>query len=119
IVLFVGLTPSLRADWPLFRGNPLQNGIAESPLPEKLSIRWKIQLKDGIEATAAIVKDTIYVGSFDQHLYAVNLADGKEKWKYKAGAFKAPPSVLEGAVFVGDEDGMFHCVDPATGAKRW
>src|SRR5438128_1529386 len=74
--------PSLRADWPLFRGNPLQNGIAQSPLPDTLDIRWKIQVKDGIEAAAAIVKDTVYFGAFDQYLYAVNLPDGKEKWKY-------------------------------------
>ena len=26
-----------------------------------------------------------YVGSFDEHLYAIDLLTGKEKWKYKAG----------------------------------
>ena len=44
---------------------------------------------------------------------------GKEKWKYKAGPIKAPPSVHDGAVYVGDTDGMFHCVDAASGKKRW
>ena len=33
---------------PLFRGNALQNGVAQSPLPDKLDIRWKIHVKDGI-----------------------------------------------------------------------
>src|SRR5437879_4580130 len=97
--LIVSLSP-LRADWPIFRGNALQNGIAESPLPDTLVVRWKIQVKEGIEATAAIVKDTVYCGAFDQYLYALNLADGKVKWKYKGGSFKAPPSVFEGAVYV-------------------
>ena len=119
IVVVCGLASSLRADWPLFRGNALQNGVADSPLPETLEVRWKLQVKDGIEGTAAIVKDTVYFGAFDQYLYAVNLADAKEKWKYKGGPFKAPPSVFDGAVFVGDEDGLFHCVDAATGIKRW
>src|SRR5438105_3436642 len=86
------MVPGVRADWPNFRGNALQNGIAESPLPAPLEVLWKIQAKDGIEATAAIVKGTVYFGSFDQYLYAVNLTDGKEKWKYKGGPFKAPPS---------------------------
>jgi outer membrane protein assembly factor BamB len=107
------------ADWPLFRGNALQTGVAKETLAETLEVLWKIQLEDGIDATAAIVKDTVYVGAFDQHLYAFDLATGKQKWKYKAGPFKAPPSVHEGAVYVGDEDGMFHCVDAATGQKRW
>jgi outer membrane protein assembly factor BamB len=119
VIVACGVPTFANADWPLFRGNALQNGIAASPLPDTLSVRWKLQVKDGIEGTAAIVKDTVYFGAFDQFLYAVSLADGKEKWKYKGGPFKAPPSVYDGAVYVGDEDGMFHCVDAATGKKRW
>jgi outer membrane protein assembly factor BamB len=119
IIVVYGLPNLANADWPLFRGNALQNGIATSPLPDALSVRWKLHVKDGIEGTAAIVKDTVYFGAYDQFLYAVSLADGKEKWKYKGGPFKAPPSVYDGAVFVGDEDGMFLCVDGLTGKKRW
>ncbi len=107
------------ADWPLFRGNALQTGVAKEALPDKLDVLWKIKLDDGVEGTAAIVKDTVYVGSYDQHLYALDLQDGAIKWKYKAGAFRAPPSVHDGVVYVGDEDGMFHAVDAATGKQRW
>src|SRR5450631_4331920 len=111
--------PTADADWPLFRGDPLQTGVAKTVLPDKLEIRWKIDLKKGIESTAAIVKDTVYVGCFDEHLHAFDLATGKERWKTKLGAINAPPSVYQGKVFVGDEDGMFHCVDAATGKKIW
>jgi outer membrane protein assembly factor BamB len=55
----------------------------------------------------------------DEQLYAVELANGKEKWHYKAAPFKASPSVRDGAVYVGDSDGIFHCVNAATGQKRW
>jgi outer membrane protein assembly factor BamB len=107
------------ADWPIFRGNALQNGVADTPLPDKLEILWKTKVKDSIESTAAIVGETVYFGSFDEHLYAVSLTDGKEKWKYKAGPIKAAPSVYKNAVYVGDEEGMFHCVDMKTGTRRW
>src|SRR5262245_1623045 len=107
------------ADWPLFRGDPLQTGVATSKLPDQLEVVWKLKLDDGIEGTAAIVKDTVYFGSFDQFLYAVNLSDGKEKWRYKAGPIKAPVSVFNGTVYVGDEDGMFHAIDAQKGTKRW
>src|SRR6185369_1040867 len=73
--------PPDKSEWPLFRGDPLQTGVASSTLPDKLEIRWKLQLKKGIESTAAIVKDTVYVGCFDDHLYAIDLMTGKEKWK--------------------------------------
>src|ERR1019366_263609 len=81
------------ADWPLFRGDPLQTGVAKTTLPDKLEIRWKVDLKKGIESTAAIVKDTVYVGCYDGHLHAFDLATGKPKWKSKLGSTKAPPSV--------------------------
>jgi outer membrane protein assembly factor BamB len=107
------------ADWPIFRGNSLQTGVASTGLPARLEIRWKFQTKESIEATAAIVGDTVYVGSLDEHLYALKLANGEVKWKYKGGPFKAPPSIHGDAVYIGDEDGLFHCVDAAKGTKRW
>ena len=85
LALLLLSTPAF-ADWPIFRGNPLQTGIATSSLPEKLDVLWKVQAKDGIESTAAIVDKIVYVGSFDGFLYALDLAEGKEFWKYKAGA---------------------------------
>jgi outer membrane protein assembly factor BamB len=107
------------ADWPLFRGNALQTGVAASPLPEALGVRWTFKAKDAVESTAAIVDGTVYVGSLDEHLYALDLATGRQKWAYKAGPIKAPVSVRQGLVYVGDADGLFHCVDAATGTKRW
>src|SRR5581483_2450244 len=115
----LGLGSAAFADWLLFRGNALQTGVSAEALPHPLQVRWKIKLKDGIETTAAIVGDTVYSGAYDQCLYALNLADGKEKWKYKAGAFKAPISVNGATVYAGDEEGVFHAVDAKTGQKRW
>lgn len=109
----------LLADWPVFRGNPAQTGVATEALPDKLEILWNVKLQRGIASTAAIVDSVAYVGCYDEHLYAFDLATGQEKWKFKAGSFKAAPSVFEGAVYIGDEDGTFWCVDAVKGSKRW
>jgi outer membrane protein assembly factor BamB len=106
-------------DWPIFRGNALQTGVAQSKLPDQLGIRWKLKTKEGIEGTPAIADGAVYIGSLDEHLYALELATGKEKWKYKAAPFKAPASVRNGYVYIGDSDGIFHCVDAANGKQRW
>src|SRR5262245_40369157 len=98
----LAVTPA-SADWPIFRGNPLQSGVATAMLPDQLEVRWKLQFKDGFDGAAAIVGGVVYAGSYDEHLYAIDLASGKQKWKYKAGPIKAPPSVSDGAVYVGDE----------------
>src|SRR5262249_43160317 len=106
-------------DWPVFRGNALQTGVASSSLPPHLQVLWKFQAKDSVEATAAIANGTVYVGSLDENLYALDLATGKQKWAYKAGPLKSPVAVRDGAVYVGNTDNTFHCVDAATGQKRW
>src|SRR5205807_3945510 len=77
---------NLSADWPVFRGSAPQTGVAQAELPDKLEILWKFETGNAIEGTAAIVQDTVYIGSGDEHLYAINFADGQPKWKYKAGA---------------------------------
>jgi outer membrane protein assembly factor BamB len=106
-------------DWPVFRGNPRQTGVAASRLPDKLEVLWTFQAKDDIEGAAAIAAGVVYVGCFGEHLYALDLESGKERWKYKSGPIKAAPAVRDGAVYVGDADGLFHCVDAAKGTKRW
>jgi outer membrane protein assembly factor BamB len=119
VALASALPAADATNWPLFRGNSLQTGVASSYLPEELDIRWKFKTKNAIEGAAAIVGDTVFIGSQDENLYALDLASGTEKWKYHAGPFKAAPSVRDGSVYVGDLDGMFHCVDAAKGTKRW
>jgi outer membrane protein assembly factor BamB len=109
----------VRDDWPLFRGNAQQTGVSANSLPKELEIRWTFKTKDSVEGTGAIVGNTVYVGSNDEHLYGLDLDTGKEKWNYKAAPFKAPVSVRKGFVYVGDSDGKFHCVDAATGKPRW
>src|SRR5215469_10619362 len=84
--------------WPVFRGNAEQTGIAVATLPDKLEVLWKFSTKDAIEGAPAIDRGVVYVGSYDEHLYALDLETGKEKWKYKAGPFKASPAVRDGAV---------------------
>lgn len=105
--------------WPVVRGNQQQTGVSAGTLPDKLDILWRFQTRDAIEAAAAIVEDTVYFTSYDEHLYALDLSSGQLRWKYQAGPLKAAPGVYRDAVYIGDEDGVVHCVDRKTGQKRW
>jgi outer membrane protein assembly factor BamB len=106
-------------DWPLFRGNALQTGVADSTLPDKLEILWTFKTKDTVEAAAAIADGVVYVGSLDERLYALQLKSGEKIWDYKAGPIGAPPSVRGDFVYVGDSDGVLHCIDAVAGKKKW
>lgn len=116
-------TPSSKpgAEWPVFRGDTLGNGIATGPLPETLDVLWKFSGEGhGFEATVAIADGLVFAGCLDGNLYALSLADGSLKWKYHTElGFSAPAAVRDGRVFVGDTDGKFYCFEAATGKPVW
>lgn len=105
--------------WALFRGNVAQTGAIEVKLPDKLEELWKFKTEDAFEGAVAIVGGVVYAGCMDEHLYALDLATGKERWKFKMGPIQAAPAVKGGSVFVGDKDGMFYCIDALKGTKKW
>ena len=105
--------------WPVFRGNPQGTGVSPVKLPDELNERWVFKCKDSVEGAPAVVEGVVYVASTDKHLYAVDLATGREKWKRKLGIMKASPAVKGDRVYVGDVSGDVHCVDAATGEVVW
>jgi WD40 repeat protein len=115
------------ADWPVFRGDPRMTGAntaaRPTPFPDPLEEKWTFSAGNaksgGIEGAPAIVGGVVYVASLDKHLYAIDLANGKQKWKVKLGAMKASPSVKGDHVYVGDLDGKFYCLKTADGSKVW
>lgn len=69
--------------------------------------------------SAPVIKDgVLYVGNLDGYLYAVQTADGKLKWRFKAGGgITSSPAVEGGAVYFGSKDDHVYAVDTATGEK--
>jgi outer membrane protein assembly factor BamB len=107
------------ADWPVFRGDATMTGVATAKLPDQLEEKWTFKAGDAVEGAPAIAGGTVYVASFDKHLYALELATGKQKWKVKLGPMKASPSFKGDHVYVGDLDGKLYCLRAADGSKVW
>jgi outer membrane protein assembly factor BamB len=107
------------ADWPLFRGDALMSGVGLAKLPDQLDERWIYKTGDAVEGAPAIAGGVVYVGSFDKHLHAIDLATGKLKWKTKLGPIKASPSVKGDRVYVGNIDGKFYCLAAVDGKILW
>ena len=57
------------------------------------SVRWKI-LFDGSASAPVIYDGTIYIGSFDGVVYAINPKSGKEVWRYQTGETSARDNAL-------------------------
>lgn len=113
-------TTVVAADWPVFRGTAAMTGMTDTKLPDPLVERWTFRCKDSVESAPAIVGGVVYVASMDKHLYAIDLATGKAKWKSAlSGPTKASPAVRDGKVYVGDSNGKLFCLNAADGKPVW
>ncbi len=85
--------------------------------------RWltgPVQTGDRIQSSPFAKDNVVYVGSFDQHMYAVNILNGEVKWKYKTyGLIKSSPVLYDGMLYFGSADKFFFALDPVLGKPRW
>ncbi len=121
LIASAAISDKSRSEWPMFRGSQNLAGVTNGELPKPLRLRWTFQAKDSIESSAAIFGSTVYVGSMDGSLYAVDLATGKLRWHYAASGpvQESSPCVQNGTVYVGDLNGILHAVDTASGKAKW
>lgn len=76
--------------------------------------RWTSETGDTTVSSPAIADGVVYVGSRDEHLYAVDLYDGTELWRFETDhSVDSNPSVVDGTVYVGDNGGNVYAVKEA------
>ena len=118
----VALARSAAADAPaLFRGDLAHTGVYRAaPLTRLGGVQWRVQTGGPVQSTPAVANGTVYVGSGDGHLYAVDARTGAERWRFATGhAISSSPGVSAGLVYVGSRDGAYYAVDAGTGTLRW
>ncbi|MCF6278497.1 MAG: PQQ-binding-like beta-propeller repeat protein [Anaerolineales bacterium] len=95
---------------------------APSPLLSDEGIKplWKFKCEDDIRGTPIIYDGTIYIGCYDNNLYALDAGDGKFKWKYPTdGGVVSRPAVAEDNIYFGSEDHRLHVVSARSGSVSW
>ncbi|PQO28332.1 PQQ-binding-like beta-propeller repeat protein [Blastopirellula marina] len=118
-------THCAQADWPLYRGNALAQGVADEALADNLELKWKLEVEDGaFEATPVVVDQVAYIGDLDGRVYALKLEDGSKVWTYagnveQLSGFMGSPAYRDGRIYVGDIDGVLHCLDAKDGKLLW
>jgi outer membrane protein assembly factor BamB len=112
---------TLAKDSPSFRGDASHPGVYdETPIQQFTELKWKFQTKGMVVSSPALVGDTLYIGSADHHLYAIDAASGTQKWAFKTGSNVASsPAVANGTVYFLSYDNYLYAVDTATGALQW
>ena len=124
------------ADWPQFRG-PSRDGVSsETGLLRSWpqggpKVLWSTPVGQGY-AAAAIVAGRVYFNDYDEAagdylVRCLNLADGKEIWRFKEKRRIRPnhaitrtvPATDGKLVFTLDPKAVLHALDAATGREVW
>jgi eukaryotic-like serine/threonine-protein kinase len=113
-------TCSFAQNSPMFRNDLTHSGIYSTAVPQFHGVKWKFHTHGEVNSSPAIVSGTIYVGSNDGNLYALDQQTGSEKWVFAAkGRIPSSPAVTGGLVFFTSYDGNFYAVDAASGKLAW
>lgn len=81
---------------------------------------WAFRCEDEVRGSPLIANGVVYVGVYDNNLYAVNALDGKLLWKYATdGGLPGSPAIHQDIVFIGSEDKRLHAVSAKSGRVQW
>jgi outer membrane protein assembly factor BamB len=134
--------------WPTYRHDNRRSGVTDAKLDFPLSQQWvwksveppqtawtgpaKWDAYSGNEGLQSmrnfdpcfyvtVDDDSVYFGSsVDDAAHALDVATGDQRWVHFTGAaVRMPPTVSDGRVYFGSDDGTATCCDAKSGKLQW
>ena len=94
--------------------------VGQGPTGPTPHVRWTYATGGYVESSPAVADGTVYVGSDDNNVYALNAATGHVLWTYTTGSeINSSPAVANGTVYTGSEDDKVYALNAATGHVLW
>lgn len=87
-----------------------------------LEFAWSFTTDKPIKGPIATHDGSAFFGSWDAHVYRVDLIDGTEEWAVETGGSVMSGPAVEGGtdtVYVGSHDSNLYALDAASGEERW
>src|SRR5215469_8196432 len=105
----------------MFRGGPNHSGIYTGTEPRQFHrVKWKFPTGNRIVSSPVIQGKTIYFGSDDGNIYAVDAETGRQVWKRGTkGEVASTPAIANATLFALSYDGKLYAVNAETGAIKW
>jgi outer membrane protein assembly factor BamB len=89
-------------------------------------VAWIFNAQAPLRCTPAIDETNVYFGAQDGTVYALNIADGRVRWKRKvnegeprAHQLFSRPTILGSKLFIGSATKELYCIDTETGELIW
>jgi outer membrane protein assembly factor BamB len=145
-LLCAAFTNAYAVDWPTYLNGNDRVGATTDKLPEQVELKWVYSTPAPPEMAWAgpraepmegkyllhrvaydraidvvVANDRVYFGSpVDNKIYCMNAVTGEPIWSvFTDGAIRLSPTVWNGKVYVGSDDGHAYCLDAATGKLIW
>ena len=108
-------------DWAMFMYDTQFSGKSpDQTLKPPLELRWKFKTGGPIHASPIIVDGTVYVGSTDGVLYALDAKRWGVKWTFRSGdAIRHAAAVWNNQVYFSSRDNYVYALDAKTGELAW
>jgi len=105
----------------MFRGNLAHTGVYDGlGVPKLTGIKWKFHTDGLIISSPAVVNESVFFGSTDGNLYAIDRGSGASKWKFATKArVVSSPAIAGDTLFIGGWDSYFYAIDAASGKEKW
>ena len=127
ILLMIGLVALLGCG----KKEPVQPSVsntkATKPEPTKAKATagvklWEFETGGRVRSSPAIGPNgTVYVGSNDNSLYAINGKSGVKLWEFETGdRVRSSPAIgSDGTLYVGSSDNKLYAINGKSGVKLW
>jgi outer membrane protein assembly factor BamB len=97
-----------------------EGAAAAGPARGEVTPLWAFKCEDEVRGSPVLANGVVFVGAYDNNLYAVTAAEGKLLWKYATeGGLPGSPAAYQDLVFIGSEDRRLHCVSAKSGKMQW
>lgn len=87
-----------------------------------IDVRWKFKFEEEIRSTPTVHQGLLFVGSYDNNLWALNVENGQLRWKFPTdGGVATTPAIAEeeNLVIAGSNDFSIYAVDIRSGRQNW
>ncbi len=87
-----------------------------------IDVRWKFKFEEEIRSTPTVHQGLLFVGSYDNNLWALNVENGQLRWKFPTdGGVATMPAIAEeeNLVIAGSNDFSIYAVDIRSGRQNW
>jgi outer membrane protein assembly factor BamB len=84
------------------------------------NVRWSAGTGAYIYSSAAVWRNSVFVGSYTAQLLAFRASNGRLRWRFPTGRpVSGAPSVIDGVVYVSSFAKRTWALDARTGRKLW